>query len=277
MLVLLSPEFDGSELQVTQLAQLTGLLPYDLRARLRPGAWGVLRVLANMALAKELVAELQSLGLHAVAIDATVGQDPERRVVYLRGLSVTDDGMLLRLSEREMFVPYGALVSIVRGEVHLGRSQMMLSAVSGPSRPTAGSWSAASAGPESSAMGDGRNAGVTDVFAAADLHFATVQWVARIDARELEFPPDVPMNSNVAERLDILVDWIASRSNVRVDRQLHVSSLSSHTEGPRAATGRNHVAAPDLRRSTPPLSDAHFDAYSRLVAEAERVRWGQSR
>src|ERR1700690_172278 len=106
MLVLLSPEFSGSEMQFAQLTQVTGLLPYDLRTRLRPGVWGVLRVLADFDQAQILVAKLTSLGFKAVAIDSAVGQDPERKIVYLRGLDATDTGITLRLSERQMFVPF---------------------------------------------------------------------------------------------------------------------------------------------------------------------------
>lgn len=120
MLVLLSPEYSGSELQIAQLAKVTGLLPYDLRTRLRPGVWGVVRVLADFDQAQVLVLQLTSLGFQAVAIDSAVGQDPERKIVYLRGLDVTDMGITLRLSERQMFVPFGALLTIVRGDVHLG-------------------------------------------------------------------------------------------------------------------------------------------------------------
>ena len=68
MLVLLSPEFSGSELQVAQLAQVTGLLPYDLRTRLRPGVWGVLRVLADFEQAQLLVGQLTAL--EQITLDA---------------------------------------------------------------------------------------------------------------------------------------------------------------------------------------------------------------
>ena len=279
MLVLLSPDFSGSELQVAQLAQITGLLPYDLRTRLRPGVWGVLRVLADFDQAHALVGQLTSLGFQAVAIDSTVGQDPERKIVYLRGLEITEDGMTLRLSERKMFVPYGALVTIVRGDVHLGRSQRgnTLGAVAGQIRatPPLGPW-AGGAGSEAATMGDGRNPGVTDVFAAADLHFVTVPWIARIDARELEFPAIIPMQSNAAERLDILVDWLANQAQVRVDRHLRVSSLGSHTVGSRGTAPTPQGSIPPSRRMGSPMSDEHFDAYSRLIAEAERRRRGQT-
>ncbi len=279
MLVLLSPEFSGSELQIAQLARATGLLPYDLRTRLRPGAWGVLRVMADQDQAQGLVAQLISLGFQAVAIDSSVGQDPERKIVYLRGLDVTDQGMTLRLSERQMFVPFGALLTIVRGEVHLGRSQRgsTLGALAGQLRatPPLGPWAGGAAG-ETVAMGDGRNPGVTDVFPAADLHFVTVPWIARIDARDLEFPPIIPLHANAAERLDMLVDRLATQSHVRVDRHLRVSSLGSHTVGSRGVASTPQGSVPPPRRMDSATSDEHFDAYSRLVAEAERAQRGHT-
>ena len=277
MLVLLSPEYSGSELQIAQLAKVTGLLPYDLRTRLRPGVWGVVRVLADFDQAQVLVLQLTSLGFQAVAIDSAVGQDPERKIVYLRGLDVTDMGITLRLSERQMFVPFGALLTIVRGDVHLGRSQRgsTLGALAGQLRstPPLGPWASGATG-EGPTMGDGRNPGVTDVFAAADLHFVTVPWIARIDARELDFPVIVPLQLNAAERLDILVDWLANQAQIRVDRHLRVSSLGSHTVGSRVAASTPQTSLSPSRRIVSAMSDEHFDAYSRLVAEAERKQRG---
>jgi hypothetical protein len=277
MLVLLSPEFSGSDTQIEQLAHSTGLLPYDLRTRLKPGTWGVLKVLADLNEAESLVAHLNALGFGAVAVDSSVGQDPDRKVVYLRRLSIATEGMVLGLSEREMYVPFGALVTIVRGDVHVGRSPRGNTlGISGQTRPTPalGPWASGSLGADNTTIGDGRNPGVTDVFAAADLHFATVNWVARIDARELEFPSTIPPQSNVAERLDMLVDWLADQAKVRVDRHVRVSSLSSHTEGPRVPSSGPKGPSSSSRRSIPPPSDEHFDAYSRLIAEAERRRRG---
>jgi hypothetical protein len=241
--------------------------------------WGVLRVLADFDQAQSLVGQLTSLGFQAVAIDSAVGQDPERKIVYLRGLEITEEGMTLRLSERKMLVPYGALLTIVRGDVHLGRSQKgnTLGAIAGQLRatPPLGPWVGAAAS-EVATMGDGRNPGVTDVFAAADLHFVTVPWIARIDARELEFPSIIPMQSNAAERLDVLVDWLANQAHVRVDRHLRVSSLGSHTVGSRGVASTPQGSVPPSRRMVSPTSDEHFDAYSRLIAEAERCQRGQT-
>ncbi len=277
MLVLLSPEFNGSDVEIVQLAHSTGLLPYDLRTRLRPGAWGVLKVLADLTQAESLVAHLNALGFQAVAVDSSVGHDPERKVVYLRRLDIASEGIVLGLSEREMVVPFGALVTIVRGEVHLGRSQRgNVLGSSGQVRPTPalGPWASGNLGADNTTIGDGRNPGVTDVFAAADLHFATVRWVARIDARELEFPTMIPPQTNVAERLDMLVDWLADQAKIRVDRHLRVSSLGSQMEGTRIALSGPKGSTLAARRGTSPPSDEHFDAYSRLIAEAERRQRG---
>ena len=278
MLVLLSPEFNGSELQIEQLAHATGLLPYDLRTRLKPGAWGVLKALADWVEAESLVAQLNLIGVKAVAVDSSIGQDPERKVVYLSEMDLLADGMVLRLSQREMLVPYGALVTIVRGEVHLGRTQrgpsLGTSTAQGrPSQPL-GSWSTGSIRPDALSMGDGRDPAVTDVFAAADLHFATVRWIARIDARSFELPSTISPLSNTVERLDMLVDWLAVQANVRVDRHLRISSLGSHTEGSRLASYAPNSLRSHPRRVFPAPSDEHFDAYSRLVAEAERRQRG---
>jgi|GEM_PF-604867 len=279
MLVLLSPEFIGSETQIEQLSQATGLLPYDLRTRLKPGSWGVLKVLADMDEAEGLVARLNSIGVRAVAVDSSIGQDPERKVVYLSEMELSPAGMLLRLSQREMSVPFGALVAIVRGEVHLGRSQRSnsLGGTSGQVRPTPprGPWASGNARPDALSMGDGRDPAVTDVFAAADLHFATVHWIARIDVRSFEFPSTISPQSNPVDRLDMLVDWLAVQASVRVDRHLRVSSLGSHTEGPRVSIVPK-PARSQSRRSAPVVSDDHFDAYSRLIAEAERRHRGHA-
>jgi hypothetical protein len=179
-----------------------------------------------------------------------------------------------------MFVPFAALLTIVRGDVHLGRSQRgnTLGALAGQTRstPPLSPWGAAADGGN---MGDGRNPGVTDVFAAADLHFVTVPWIARIDPRDVEFPAIVPPQSNCAERLDSLVNWLANRASVRVDRNIRVSSLASHTVGSRPVAATPQGSASPQRRgssTTSTNSDEHFDSYSRLVAEAERVSRGHA-
>jgi hypothetical protein len=106
-----------------------------------------------------------------------------------------------------------------------------------------------------------------DAFAAADLHFATVLWAARVDARHFDFSSMGGRPGGGAQDLDRLVDLIAERAGLRVDRASKVSSVASFTSGGpvRSATpAPSQAAAP--RREIPD----RFDAYSRLIAEAER-------
>ncbi|MGC4070300.1 MAG: hypothetical protein QM784_37685 [Polyangiaceae bacterium] len=272
MLVVLGPGFAGTERELVTLAEETGLTPYDLRARLRPGAWGVLRVIAADEQAEGLIRRLRQHGLPACGIPVTIGQDVARRIVYLRRIRFLREAVLLRLAEREMTVPNGALLVIVRGEVHVGRTTQASSpSASGVSiRPTSATVGLrASSTVSGDVFREPRSPTEIDVFAAADLHFATVPWVARIDARELDFPEEYLDIPNLAERLDRFVDDLARRASIRVDRCLRTSSLASHTVGsPRAATPLANASGTS-RRSLGP-SDDHFDAYSRLVAEAER-------
>jgi len=272
MLVLLGPGYEGHDDEISVLVGETALTPYDLRARLRPGDWGVVKAIANEEQAISLAARLVSKGLPACAISSAVGQDAERRIVYLRGLRFGQSSFSLRMFEREMTVPYGAVLVVVRGEVHVGRSPVLAGA----------GGSTASMRPSSSGVGllsPGNVTGETlrelrstagqDVFAAADIHFATVPWIARIDARELDFPEEYVDISNVAERLDRCVEDLAAHASVRVDRGLRTSSLASHTSGPQRGTTPLPGGASSTRRLAGP-TDEHYDAYSRMVGEAER-------
>jgi hypothetical protein len=273
MLVLLGPEFSGSDQQIAQLAQVTGLLPYDLRTRLRPGVWGVLRTLADHAQTETLVSRLRGMGFDAVAVDSAVGQDPERKIVYLRGMELAQNEMILRMNHREMSVAYGTLLTIVRGEVHLGRSLLATAIGASAGQTRAGSlssWLPPAAAADASVVGDGRHPGVTDVFAAADLHFATVQWIARVDPRAFAFPATIPSSSNSVERLDTLAEWLAARAGVRIDRHLRVSSLGSCTICSRRMSTPPQSSSNSQRPRMSDGCDEYFDAYSRLVAEAER-------
>jgi hypothetical protein len=42
-LVLLGPGFDGSDQGYQTLARATGLVLYDLRSRVKPGSWGLVK------------------------------------------------------------------------------------------------------------------------------------------------------------------------------------------------------------------------------------------
>src|SRR6185503_988798 len=74
--------------------------------------------------------------------------------------------------------------------------------------------------------------GSFDAFAAADLHFLTVLWVARIDARSFDFAALGMDSQSPAADLDQLVNLLAERANVRVDRSVRVSSLASFAARP---------------------------------------------
>lgn len=110
-----------------------------------------------------------------------------------------------------------------------------------------------------------------DVFVAADLHFVTVPWVARIDPRDCALSGAMSGSVNHAERLDEFIDALARTAGIRVDRDIKVSNLVSHLTAPQRqptpasgpiSTRRGHVS-----------NDEHFDAYSRLIGEAERRTW----
>ncbi len=262
-----------------KLSRDTGLVAYDLRTRLRAGVWGVLRAVAVESEATATAAQLRSEGFDAVAISAIVARDTERRIVDVRAVELGEAGLELQLRRRRIPVPYAGLLLLARGAIRLG------------------DWTLAhSAGGVSSSNGLRAVGGVRvireptgqelDAYAALDLHFATVLWIARVDVRHADLSkygkPGTP------EALDALADLIAARSGVRVDRAHRVSSLVSHLDRPPThtstmpppsrptdgapATGPNrieHGSSVSRLRAEP--TDSRFDGYSRLVAEAERL------
>jgi hypothetical protein len=275
MLVLLTPEFSGTDVELSVVAELTGLLAYDLRTRLCLGAYSVLRAIAEPQQAQDLAVALRTRGIEAVVVDSGVGQDPVRRVVYARGIELLADGVVLRLRERQMTIAYPALLCVVRGDVHMGRTPRVarVANTSGQHRAAQGASALRGKGvSDGSGPRDSRGAVPQEVFAAADLHFVTVTWMGRIDARDFEFPASVPASDSLADRLDWLVDEIAARSGIHVDRHVRISNLASHTAGARPSGGTASLGAVSQRSAMG--SDEHFDAYSRLVAEAERRRRG---
>ena len=109
-----------------------------------------------------------------------------------------------------------------------------------------------------------------DAFAAADIHFITVPWAARIDARNFDFVPVLGEQAGAgAQALDQLVELLADRAKIRVDRGSRVSSVVSYA---RAAPLRSEsqVSPSSQRALREAPQDVQFDGYSRLVAEAER-------
>jgi hypothetical protein len=262
MLVLLGPPFQGSDDEYSRLAQATGILAYELRTKIKPNAWGVVRALGDEQQALDLAATLVGLGFRVSVVDPAVAADPDRLFVPLRTLELTEGNLVLHLSERSMPIPYQALTAIVRGEVHIGvkpraeqpSSSSTFRAVVPSARDIEVFRESSSATRE------------LDAYAAVDLHFATVLWAARVDVRSFDFSPFGGVTGTVAD-LDRVAELVAERSGVRIDRAARVSSLASFTSaGPQRPTTPPPGQVAPGRREIP----ERFDAYSRLVAEAER-------
>jgi hypothetical protein len=257
MLVLLGPEFDGSPEAYQKLTKVTGLVAYDLKARLKPGAWGVVKAFGDIGAARDLAGKLNAEGFAPVLVDRNIAQDPERRVVPVAGIVFGDNEMVLKLRDREMPVPYQALCCIVEGEVQIGRTQAYTASPSSTSfrAPTPA---------ELATFSQSTAHAPVEAFLAADLHFATVLWIARVDVRHFDFGND---RSGVLQSdLDVLIERIAERAgNIRVDRAVKTSSVASFAMQKAVPSGG----------SWPPPSgrvkeDQRFDPYSRIIGEAER-------
>lgn len=261
MLVLLGPDFDGSPESYARLSQATGLVAYDLKARVRPGAWGVVKLLGDQGAAEELAGKLVAAGFEPVLVDSAIAHDPERRIVNVSAIEFDTDHLRLRLRDRVMPVPYGALCGIVEGEVQPGRV----------AHPTPNPSSSSFRAPTSAEVAQFRETYAqvpNEAYLAADLHFATVLWIARIDGRSFDFGTE--RTGNVANDLSILVERIAERmGNVRVDRSVKTSSVSSFIQQAAGSTGYSPSWPPPSGRSK---QDQRFDPYSRVVGEAERRR-----
>lgn len=261
MLVLIGPDFDGSSEAYGRLARVTGLVPYDLKARIRPGAWGVVKVLADSAQAESLAAELSEAGFQPLLVQREVAHDPDRRIVHAKGLTLEETSFTLHFTERDMPVEYGAVSCVVRGEVQPGRA-----ASRGAGSPSSGSMRAVNPGEPQSVREVQQSP--FESYHAADVHFLTVPWIARIDVRAVGTQTGDPS----VRALDALVDDLARRSGVRVDRAVRTSSLASFAEqsvSMRAPPPEPPSRRGDHRREQP---DERFDPYSRLVGEAERRR-----
>jgi hypothetical protein len=263
MLVLLGPGFDSSEASYQALAQATGLVPYDLKTRLKPGAWGCVKVVGDVGQARELESRLIAAGFPVVLVDKLVAHDAERRYVPVHRMELRESDFVLFLKDREMTIPYRALTCIVEGEVQPGRLPTAARAAA-QGAPSSGAFRAVAPGAgEMQAFRD-QLAGQVG-YLAADLHFATVFWVARLDTRVFDFGDG--RSGSLANDLAALVDRVAALAGVRVDRTVKSSNLAGIGEQP-----------PSLRSASwPPLSvrgeaqDQRFDTYSRLIGEAERL------
>ena len=103
-------------------------------------------------------------------------------------------------------------------------------------------------------------------FLAADLHFATVLWIARIDSRVFDFGAE--RTGNVAADLAAFTNLLAGRSGVRIDRAIRTSSVASFADQP-APMRAQSWPPPSIRKAE--SGDPRFDGYSRLIGEAERL------
>jgi hypothetical protein len=260
--VLLAPAFDGSDQAYQALARATGLVPYDLRTRVKPGTWGLVRGFADAGQAHELAGKLIAAGFPVVVVDRQILNDPERRQVPVHGMLLGENDFVLKLKDREMKIPYGALACIVEGEVQPGR----IPGAAPPGTVSSGSMRAVSpVGPELQAFREAQQAPPIGHL-AADLHFSTVLWMARIDARVFEFGP--ARTGNVALDLANLTNLLAQKGNVRVDRNVRTSSVASFAEQPLSLRGASWPPASQRARDA---VDARFDSYSRVLGEAERL------
>jgi hypothetical protein len=268
MLVMLAPTFDGTADSYARLAKVTGMVAYDLKSRVKPGVWGIVRALADEDQAAELARRLRGDGFPAFVVPREVAHDANRRIVTIRALELRDTEIVLHLREREMPIPFGALTCIVRGEVHLGQV---------PARSMTPSSSTFRAVAPSAAdvqvFRESLSASNFEAFAAADLHFATVLWAARIDARSFDFSVlgEGERSESPASDLDRLVDQLATRSGVRVDRGVRASSVVSVLMQAPGQRSIAPVSASQAPRSKEAPADERFDPYSRVIGEAERL------
>lgn len=246
MFVLLGPNFAGTRDDYQRLAPATGLVAYDLRARLRKGLWGVVKLLGDAGEATALADSLRALGFEPVLIERAVLHDPERRPLPASAVQLDEHEVSLDLGDRVVRVPYSALTVIVRGEVQPGR-------VAAAANPSSGALRVAVPGPE---LGRDLQKLSFDGYQAADLHFADVPWIARLGARAFD--------DGGPRALDALADEIAARAGVRVDRGARISSVAAFVEQP--APLRQVVSQPSPREQP----DERFDPYSRVIGEAER-------
>jgi len=253
MFVLLGPNFDGTREAYQRLARATGLVSYDLKARVRPGTWGVVKLLGDAREAQALASTLRELGFEPVLIERSVLHDAERRAVSASSLRLDESELVLELPDRELRVPYRSLAVIVRGEVQPGR-------IATAANPSSGSLRAVVAGGEAAFVRDAQKLSF-EGYQAADLHFLEVPWIVRVGNRVLEHAG----LDHGPRALDALSDAIAERAQVRVDRGARTSSVAAFVEQPAPLRSMNPM--PQSLREQP---DERFDPYSRVIGEAER-------
>jgi len=276
MLVLLGPSFVGGDAAYQRLSKVTGMVGYDLRARLKPGMWGLVKALADEAQAVRLADALNAENFPSVVIAREVGHDPGRPIVWLKGLAIEARQLKLQLVEREMTVPVEALCSIVRGEAQVGKANAGRGAAPGTATSSATFRAVVPSANDVQVFRESAGQSSFEAFAAADLHFHSVTWVARIDARFFDFRELGITEPSPAAALDILVDRLAELGKVRVDRAVRASSVSSFTQqAARIPTPHPHAApttsSGSAVRAKEISGDERFDPYSRVIGEAERL------
>lgn len=270
VLVLIGPGFQGTSEEFGRLAQLTGLVAYDLKTKLKPGAWGLLKLLADPAEASKLGEQLAEVGFPVAVVDPDVAHDPNRQFVRAERLIFEPEQLVVQVAGRSMPVPYQGVLTIVRGEVQEANSH------AAPPTSSQGFRAVSPSVADMQAFRESTNAQAFNAYHAADIHFATVAWSARLDARKLDFSNLDDQSGSRAQKLDRVVQQLAERSNASVDRNIRTSSVASFARRP-APMRRTRTPAP---ASVPPPSansgDPRFDAYSRIIAEAERTLRGLS-
>jgi hypothetical protein len=267
MLILMGPSFAASDADYQRLSKTTGMVGYDLRARIKPGMWGLVKALADEGEAQRLSAALLAERFPVVLVPREVATDPQRPIVALRALEITGQELKLQLRERTMEVPAAALCAIVRGEAQVGRSARG----SGTHASASSSATFRAVVPDASELQVYRESmppASFDAFAAADLHFHSVSWVARIDARSFDFRALGIGAASPASALDTLVDRLALLARIRVDRAARASSVASFTQQASKASGSPPL--PMSQRAKEVAGDERFDPYSRMIGEAER-------
>jgi hypothetical protein len=272
MLILMGPSFAASDADYQRLAKVTGMVAYDLRARLKPQMWGLVKALADEAEAQRLCSALLAEKFPVVLVPREVASDPQRPIVALRALRIEGQQLELQLRERVMEVPVAALCAIVRGEAQVGKGGRgaAMGAGSGSSSSTF-----RAVVPDASDLQVFRESmppNSFEAFAAADLHFHSVSWVARIDARSFNFRELGIGAASPAGALDTLVDRLALLARIRVDRAARASSIASFAQQAGKSSGSPSLPPlPMSQRAKEVAGDERFDPYSRVIGEAERA------
>jgi hypothetical protein len=273
MLVLLGPSFAGGDAEYQRLSKVTGMVGYDLRARLKPGMWGLVKALADETEAERLAASLLAEHFPIVVVPREVATDVERPIVALRALAVDGDQLTLQLRERSMQIPVSALCSIVRGEAQVGKASAAARTGSNSNSSSSTFRAVVPNASDLQVFRESMQPASFEAFAAADFHFHSVNWIARLDARAFDFRALGIAAASPAGALDTLVDRLALLAKIRVDRAARASSIGSFTQQASKSVPVSSIppASPMSQRAKEVAGDERFDPYSRVVGEAERL------